>query len=197
MSTFLLVTGLVVAVSTATYVYLRKQQLQQNLKPEIASEDQHVTLEFPVHYDKTQVNLLVRDPEWLYAYWEITATAQTDFSREFGNSWDISKPILRVYDVTGDEGSKYYDIQIQDYADSWYIHVGKPNHTFFVDVGRVLPNGSFYCIARSNWVTTPSNGISEVIDPNWIPVEAIWSALREYELEGTTSSLELLESRCN
>ncbi len=196
MSTFLLVTGLVVAVSTMTFVYLRKQHLQQNLKPEIAQEQQPVTLEFPVNYDKNQVNLLVRDPEWLYAYWEITATAQTDFSREFGDYWDISKPMLRVYDITDAEQRYYYDIQIQDYADSWYIHVGKPNHTFFVDMGRVLPNGNFYCIARSNWVTTPSNGISDVIDPNWIPVEAIWSTLKEYELEGTTSSPELLESRC-
>jgi hypothetical protein len=197
MSTFLLMTGLVVAVSTMTFIYLRRQlQQQRNLKPEIAPQEQHATLEFPVNYGKNQVNLLVRDPEWLYAYWEITATAQTDFSRQFGNCWDQSKPLLRVYDVTNAENEVYYDIQIQDYSDSWYIHVGKPNHTFFVDVGRVLPDGSFYCIARSNLVTTPSNKISDVIDPNWVPIEAIWSSLRDYELEGITSSPDLAESRC-
>ena len=193
MSTFLLVTGLIVAVSALTFVYFKKQHQQPNLKPEATENDGTVKLEFPANYGKTQLNLLVRDPEWLYAYWEITATAQTEFSRQFGDAWNISKPTLRVYDVSDGDENGYYDIQIQDYADSWYIHVGKPNHSFFVDLGRVLPDGRFYCIARSNLVTTPSNCVSEIIDPNWIPIEAIWNALRTFELEGSISSQEMMQ----
>jgi hypothetical protein len=198
MSTFLLVTGIIVAVSTLTYVYYKKQQHQQRaLKPEIKEETHTAKLEFPRNYGKSQLNLLVRDPDWLYAYWEITATVQSEFSRQFGDVWNTSRPMLRVYDITDDNKRTYYDIQIQDYADSWYIHVGRPNHTFFVDLGRVLPDGRFYCIARSNFVTTPSNRISDIIDPNWIPIEAIWNSLRVHELEGSLSSPELMESRCD
>lgn len=197
MSTFLLVTGIVVAVSTLTFVLIKKQQQQQkNLKPDFAeAKGTPSELEFPTSYGKNQVTLLVRDPDWLYAYWEITATAQSEFSKQYGDAWNISKPTLRVYDVT-DADTKHYDIQIQDYSNSWYIHVGKPNHTFFVDLGRVLPDGSFYCIARSNVVSTPSNSISDVIDPNWIPIEAIWNTLRSHQLEGSMSSPELMESGC-
>jgi len=198
MSTFLLVTGIIVAVTTLTYVYYKKQQHQTKaLKPEITEETQSAKLEFPRSYGKNQLTLLVRDPEWLYAYWEITATVQSEFSRQFGDIWNLSRPTLRVYDVTDENKKTFYDIQIQDYAESWYIHVGKPNHTFFVDLGRVLPDGRFYCIARSNFVTTPSNRISDVIDPNWLPIEAIWDSLKAHNLEVSLSSPELMESRCD
>lgn len=196
MSTVLLVTGIIVAVSALTFVYFKKQH-HQNLKPESIERKSVTNLEFPTSYGKNQVNLLVRDPDWLYAYWEITATVQSEFSKQLGDAWGTSKPMLRVYDITDGTQKIYYDIRIQDYADHWYIHVGKPNHTFFVDLGRVLPDGKFYCIARSNWVTTPSNRISSVIDPNWRPIDAIWDSLRDYELEGSVSSQELLERRCN
>lgn len=198
MSTLLLVTGLIVAVSTLTYVYYKQHRHQhQAQKPDTTEENSSSKLEFPSSYGKSQLNLLVRDPEWLYAYWEITATVQSEFSRQYGDVWNESIPTLRVYDVTNEDESTFYDIQIQDYADSWYLHVGKPNHTFFVDLGRVLPDGSFYCIARSNVVTTPSNRISDIIDPNWIPVDAIWDSLQAYNLEGSLSSPELMESRCD
>ncbi|MGI6554215.1 MAG: DUF4912 domain-containing protein [Bacillota bacterium] len=196
MSTFLLVTGIIVAVSTLTFVYLRKQQRQkQNLKPEVTEKKVIENLEFPISYGKNQVTLLVRDPDWLFAYWEITATTQSEFSKQFGNAWSISKPTLRIYDVTNGTPKIYYDIQIQDNAESWYIHVGKPNHSFFVDLGRVLPDGRFYCIARSNIVTTPTNRVSDIIDPNWLPNEAVWNALRAQELDAL-SSWGLFEREC-
>lgn len=194
MSTLLMVTGIVLAVFALTFVYLKKKQSHQpNLKPE-RSEKSNEKPAFPENYGKSQLNLLVRDPYWLYAYWEITATVQTEFSKQFGDIWNSSKPLLRLYDITDNNNKVYYDIQIQDYADSWYIHTGRPNHTFFVDLGRVLPDGKFYCIARSNTVTAPSNHISHIIDPNWMPIDAIWNTLTPYE---GSSSQELVEGRCN
>lgn len=197
MSTLLLVTGIIVAVSTLTYVYYKQQHQHQAQKPDLAEENCSSGLEFPNNYGKNQLNLLVRDPEWLYAYWEITATVQSEFSRQYGDVWTASSPILRVYDITNEYKKAFYDIHIQDYADSWYLHVGRPNHTFFVDLGRLLPDGNFYCIARSNLVTTPSNHISDIIDPNWVPIEALWDSLKAYDLESSLSSPELMESRCD
>ena len=120
---------------------------------------------------------------------------QTELSKQLGDVWNFSKPALRVYDVTNETQQTYFDIEINNNAESWYIHVGKPNHKFFVDLGRILPDGTFYCIARSNLVTTPSNCVSDIIDPNWPPNEAVWNALRG---QGSTlSSWELFERRCD
>jgi len=195
MSTFILVTGIIIAVSALTFSYFKNQRRQQSAKPEFADKECINQLEFPQNYGKNQLTLLVRDPEWLYAYWEITATVQSDFSRQFGGIWSETQPMLRVYDITGGNQKQYFDIQIDDYSSNWYIHVGRPNHTFFVDLGRVLPDGRFYCIARSNSVTTPNNRISDVIDPDWVPIEAIWSSLREQEIEAGLSSPEFLQRR--
>lgn len=195
MSTVLLTAGIIVAVSALAFVYYKRQQQHHSAKPEQAEniQEKSNSLEFPQNYGKNQLVLLVRDPEWLYAYWEITATVQSEFSRQFGELWNESQAMLRVYDITGGDQKQFIDINIQDYSNSWYLHVGKPNHTFFVDLGRLLPDGRFYCIARSNTVTTPSNCISDVIDPNWVPIEAIWNSLRAQELEVAFNSQEFLE----
>ena len=195
MSSVFLIAGILAAVLVFTSSYYKKQQRHQNAKP--GYEERRASsssLEFPQNYGKNQLTLLVRDPEWLHAYWEITDEVQGEFSKQFGDLWNDSRAMLRIYDVTGGEQLLFKDIQIQDYAGSWYIHVGSSNHTFFVDLGRLLPDGRFYRIARSNSVTTPSNCISDVIDPNWVPIEAIWSSLSAQGLE-SLSSQELLERR--
>ncbi|HBE07432.1 MAG TPA: DUF4912 domain-containing protein, partial [Firmicutes bacterium] len=44
--------------------------------------------------------MLVRDPYWLYAYWEIENTVREDLIREYG-SWEQLPLVLRVYDLSG------------------------------------------------------------------------------------------------
>ncbi|KUK10320.1 MAG: hypothetical protein XD50_1391 [Clostridia bacterium 41_269] len=177
-------------------LFSSNKKYEPQRKPIISEKKHEEKNYFPERYGKDQIVVMVRDPEWLHAYWEVTATKQSEFTKQFGDIWEESSPVLRVYDITHSKSEdNYFDIHINNHANNWYIHVGKPNHTFFVDLGRILPDGRFYRIARSNCVTTPSNSISQEIDPNWVPVEAIWKTFYSQGFEESFSSLELFSER--
>ncbi|NLO89133.1 MAG: DUF4912 domain-containing protein [Clostridia bacterium] len=198
MAIFVIIVGsiLITLLTIITALYLTNKRRLPQRKPTISEKLPEEKNYFPEQYGKDQIVVMVRDPEWLHAYWEITATKQFEFAQQFGDLWEESTPVLRVYDITHSQGeNNYFDIPINNHANNWYIHVGKPNHTFFIDLGRILPDGRFYKIARSNYVTTPSNSISQEIDPNWVPIEAIWKTYYSHGLENIYSSLELFGER--
>ncbi|MQL52017.1 DUF4912 domain-containing protein [Desulfofundulus thermobenzoicus] len=140
--------------------------------------------DLPRYYGLDRLVLLVRDPYWLYAYWEITATRQEEFASTFGaRAWASTRPVLRVYDVTGVDfngynANSFMDIQIQETADSWHIPVGRPNRSFCVDLGRVFPDGRFVTLLRSNVVTTPRATLSECLDEEWMWIEDLYRSYR-------------------
>ena len=63
-----------------------------------------------------------------------------------------------------------------------------------MDIGYLARSGKFYVLARSNVVSTPRAGISDIIDENWADIDAK-KADRIYAMSGgfdpTASSLEL------
>ena len=137
--------------------------------------------EFPAKYGDNKIVVMVRDPWWLYTYWEVRGEIE-EKTREviYKEGAKPVKSILRVYDVTdkafnGNNANRYFDIELRDVASSWYIHVGEPNRVWCVEIGIVADNGKFYVIARSNIVKTPRFGPSDVLDEEWlIPDEDFW-----------------------
>ncbi len=141
--------------------------------PEIVPES---VPELPWGYDDNRIRIMARDPEWIYAYWDISEEKRGSLRHTYGPGWDYSLPVLRIYDVTGlshfngANANNYYDIVINDYAGSWYIHVGVPNRVYCVDLGRILRDGTYIVVTRSNFTFTPRNSISDKIDPEWMLV---------------------------
>jgi hypothetical protein len=126
----------------------------------------------PWSYDECKITALVRDPYWLFAYWEIDEAKREEIARRYGDqAWNESWPVLRVYDATNlyfFDSRHYTEISINDYANNWYIRTGQPNKTFCIELGRVRPDRSYIFLARSNFVSTPRDQISEVIDEEWL-----------------------------
>lgn len=132
--------------------------------------------ELPSGYGEDKITLLARDPRWVYAYWETTPFGLDRARREVGEEFNHARMALRVYDVTGIKftGSNargFFDISINEYANSWYIETAKAGRTFCVDLGYLLPSGRFVIIARSNAVYTPIEGPSSVTDEEWLVPE--------------------------
>lgn len=132
--------------------------------------------ELPSGYGDNKIVLLVRDPYWLHGYWEITDDKKMQAEREARAGWNELRKVLRVYDVTGVDfngfnANKYYDIDITPEATNWYINVGEPDRSWCVDLGVITRDGKFILIARSNIVTTPRDGASDVIDEEWMSIE--------------------------
>lgn len=191
----------------------RHQQDQASYKYELAREialpdpgsSSESVIELPRKYGQDRLVLLARDPYWLYAYWEISVTRQEDFSKQFGPvAWPTSQPVLRIYDVTGikefigGNAHSCVDLPLDAEAESWHIEVGQANRAYCVDLGRVLPNGEFVPLLRSNVTATPRDALSERLDEEWLWIEDVYRSLTKLHTElhaGTSSPLLIEEMR--
>jgi hypothetical protein len=159
-----------------------------------------VPKDLPAGYGKDRIVVMVRDPYWLHCYWELTRHAIQRAEAALGQEWHTSKPILRLLDVsshgtTSSTESILRDIDIHGGCNNWYIDVSSPPRSYRVDIGYLARSGRFYVLARSNVVTTPRAGVSDVIDENWVDIDSK-KAERIYAMSGGfdpagTSSLEL------
>lgn len=155
--------------------------------------------DLPAGYGKDRIVVMVRDPYWLHCYWEITRNAIERAEAALGQEWHTARPILRVLDVSNHDVSTsaeavVRDIEIHGGCNNWYIDVSNPPCSYRIDIGYLARSGRFYVIARSNTVTTPRAGMSDVIDENWTDIDQA-KAERIFAMSGgfdpTASSLEL------
>jgi hypothetical protein len=158
-----------------------------------------VPKDLPAGYGKDRIVVMVRDPYWLHCYWELTRHAIQRAEAALGQEWHTAKPILRLLDVSSQDTTStaesiLRDIDIHGGCNNWYIDVSNPPRSFRVDIGYLARSGRFYVLARSNVVTTPRAGVSDVIDENWADIDQK-KADRIYAMSGgfdpTASSLEL------
>jgi len=158
--------------------------------PSIQKFEEARGFEFPSGYGDNRIVIMVRDPYWIYAYWEINGKRLSEIRAELGYKFDQSKQILRIYETAN---WTFFDIYVSGGSRNWYINVGRPNTSYCVDIGYLTPDGTFICAARSNLVTTPRDRMSEVIDEEWMIPD--WE--RMYALSGGfrvgQGSLELRE----
>ncbi|MFA6142029.1 MAG: DUF4912 domain-containing protein [Candidatus Omnitrophota bacterium] len=136
---------------------------------------------FPSGYGDNKIVLLVRDPWWVFTYWEIRKDREEEIVRKIESAGErASKSVLRVYDVTsvnfnGKNAHSFFDIELKNLASNWYINVNSPDRAWVVDIGILSNKGNFYLLARSNVVRTPAFGMSDVLDAEWMmPDDGYW-----------------------
>jgi hypothetical protein len=133
--------------------------------------------ELPPGYSEEKIVLMTRDPYVAYAYWEATPARIEREKAWFG--WN-SRLTIRIYDVTGVQfdgrnALGYYDQEVFERTGSWYFDLGRPTHSFCAELGLLSPEGKFLSLARSNFVTMPRDGVSDVVDEEWMVVdEEFW-----------------------
>lgn len=137
--------------------------------------------DIPHNYGVDRMVLSYKDPNWLHAYWEISVTKHEEFLNLHGKDfWSTSQPVIRVYDITGLSQSSdvinnsYRELYLDPWADNWFIEVGEPDRTFFVELGRLFVDGKYVKILRSNTVTTPRASLSDRLDQEWMWAEGIY-----------------------
>ena len=139
--------------------------------------------ELPDGYDETTLILIPRDPEWAYAYWEIS---NHDRQRHQVNG-DV---VLRLYDVTdveftGHNAHSTFDIPVGG-ARNWYFRMPSSDRFWLAEIGRITSDGVFRAIARSNPALMPRNTVSpfgpDESEESWMTVESDFE--RIFELSG-------------
>lgn len=143
------------------------QQPQIQIQPCPRALEPEALPPIPQWYGKTRIVLLVRDPNWLFTYWEVVPS---DWQRAGLEAGDGSQRILRVYNTDGN----FFDQGLADDTHSWYLETGKPGHSFYVEIGLLAKDGRFISVARSNTVTAPPDNISPIVDEAWMTVEELY-----------------------
>ncbi|OGR41864.1 MAG: hypothetical protein A2X35_11165 [Elusimicrobia bacterium GWA2_61_42] len=145
-------------------------------KDNTAPEPEHKAL--PEGYGTTEAALLPRDPNWMFIYWEITENSKKNICRSHGEDvFQKGRQVIRVYDVTGGEAAKYFDIPVMLEAKSWYVNVQESGRAYCCEVGLIMPDGSFIGLVKTNTVNLPGGRVSDVTDEKWMAVSGDFDRL--------------------
>ncbi len=152
--------------------------IREPVRPAAVGMPEEPPHELPSNYGDNRMVLMVRDPYWLYSYWEIQQASIEGVLEVRGLSGHAYETVIRVY--SGGESS-YHDIQVEGLTNNWYINMARPDTAFFADFG-VRIEGDFLALVRSNTVRTPPAGMSDVIDEEWMTLDE--EAQMMYALSG-------------
>jgi len=150
--------------------------------PQVAKLGRATPQELPGGYGRDKIVLQLRDPWWLYSFWEVTSGTYERLKQQLKELFYSARRVLRVYDVSqvnfnGKNAHRYFDIEVNPQAESWYIDTGGPGRWWCVDYGLRLVTGEFITIVRSNVVQTPLDGPSWETDEEWMIPEEMFGRL--------------------
>lgn len=126
------------------------------------------TERFPIprRYNETRLVLLIRDPNWAFAYWDLT----DELRESLQSGGEADELVLRVHDVQGVEfngrnSNSSFDIPVQLSDSSWYIYLPNAACGYLLELG-ICSAGRYRCLARSNRVRTPRSRLSDGTAPH-------------------------------
>lgn len=113
---------------------------------------------FPETYEADRVRLLVKDPEWLFAHWDVSPTALQRVRADVGErAMALSRLTLRVEDPANGALSI---VLLPEGARSWYVRTHLQHRAYRAQLGLTMPSGEFRALATSNVVVAPRFGPS-------------------------------------
>ena len=156
-------------------------------------------INIPQSYGDNKIVLMVRDPWTIFSYWEIRKNVEDEISERIRQKGLApSKSVLRMYEVEGAEQELnmriFCEYDLNNWISSWYVHTDQAGKKWMAEVGIIADNGEFFCLARSNMVTTPSHVISDVLDAEWMCSKDIYNEMLSSSQDVGKSSLDLTGS---
>lgn len=90
--------------------------------------------DLPYRYNETIVKILAQTPKKLFVYWDISDSDRKKYINAFGNDFfEKTYPVLLLYN----EDKNYVkEIEINDFANSWYIDIDDAKTKYTIQLGR-------------------------------------------------------------
>lgn len=119
--------------------------------------------DLPYRYNQTIVKVLAQTPTTLFVYWDIADEDKENYKKQYGEYFfPHTKPVLVVYNKTKDY---YFEVEINDFANSWYLPIHDSDCDYQIELGRrpinehvILPN-NYLSITTSNSIEAPNDHI--------------------------------------
>lgn len=119
--------------------------------------------DLPQKYNQTVVKVLAQTPKTLFIYWEISDDDIEKFKKDYGeNFFETTKPVLIIHNDTLNYS---FEVEINDFANSWYLHVNDSKSNYRIELGRrpyqVNENikSDYIYITSSNEIESPNDHI--------------------------------------
>lgn len=119
--------------------------------------------DLPYRYNQTLVKVLAQTPTNLFIYWDISDKDRKNFEKQYGdNFFETTKPILIIYN---DTLGYHFEVEINDFANSWYLHVADSKCDYRIELGRrpivktEKLNTDYIYITTSNKIESPNDRI--------------------------------------
>lgn len=115
--------------------------------------------DLPYRYNQTVVKVLAQTPQMLFVYWDISDEDRNSLINLHGeNFFSETRPVLVVHNITH---NYTFEIEINDFANSWYIRTGEPNSDYIIELGRRsnINNNEYIYINSSNEMASPNDHI--------------------------------------
>ena len=142
--------------------------------------ENNILTHLPERYFDDCIYLLVRDPYYIFSYWEIKDETKNEYTARLG---DDAKLTLRVFKVRPSSQNEIFtDIHNIWDVSSYHINVNSPNTPFFVQIGYLKDN-VFHPVMTSNLVVTPRDNYSDALDEDWMAVEEYYRGLRKVSFD--------------
>lgn len=120
--------------------------------------------DLPYRYNQTVVKVLAQTPSTLFIYWDISDSDRKNFEKQYGeNFFQDTKPVLVVHNDTLNYS---FEVEINDFANSWYLHVADSKCDYRIELGRrpivkteQLKNTDYIYVTTSNEMESPNDKI--------------------------------------
>ena len=120
--------------------------------------------DLPYRYNQTVIKLLAQTPTTLFIYWDISDKDRKAFEEQYGeNFFNETKPVLIVHNDTLNYS---FEVEINDFANSWYLHVADSKCDYRIELGRrpiikkdKLEHTDYIYVTTSNELEAPNDRI--------------------------------------
>ena len=125
----------------------------------------------PNGYGDSRIVILPRDPQWAYAYWDISNQHKEELRRQGGEQL-----ALRLFDVTDLDLSIQSPHSVQEYgcdemAREWYLPLPVSDREYLLEIGYRTWDGRWLKLARSESMRVPPVYPSDWVEDQFVTLD--------------------------
>jgi hypothetical protein len=147
--------------------------------------------DLPEAYGTKRLILTARDPQWVYAHWDLTREQQKEY-----NALSVDKHlVIRVYKNLI-AGKPFSEVHVHPESRNWFINVGQGGTKYVAELGYYQRNGKWAAVSSSAATLTPPDTMSEDVSA-WfetLPSDLQYQQLLALVKQAASENVPLMEA---